>query len=248
MYAIQIKETGHVLFIDPLEPPALFDYLRKQISGFEVTREACSVFCTHHHFDHDGGNETIVNQFPDVRIYGTGRVSCVTDVVYTNDKVLDIFNLLPSKHHTSDHISLYLRPTKTRSPLLFTGDSVFVGGSGKYFEGTGLDAYHCFAGIINMQPDTILFPGHEYAVDNLSFAVWLEPKNKDARNFLETCIRKRSIMKPVVGTTIKEELTYNPFMRCLKDGFQSEHVPAELEPAQKLDKIRMLKNQGQYKK
>lgn len=67
----------------------------------------------------------------------------------------------------------------TGSGALFSGDMIFVGGVGKFFEGTAEDVYPVlYSQLRHLPPETPLFCGHEYTVNNLKFALWLDRGNK----------------------------------------------------------------------
>ena len=78
------------------------------------------------------------------------------------------------------------------------GDTLFVGGCGKFFEGTAQEMYHALCEVLSsLPPDTVgenthttlhhasnytplqhVFCGHEYTVNNLKYAQHVEPENK----------------------------------------------------------------------
>jgi hydroxyacylglutathione hydrolase len=61
---------------------------------------------------------------------------------------------------------------ETGSPnALFCGDTLFVGGCGRFFEGTGDDMVKTFDLFKKLDPYTEIFCGHEYTLDNLKFAL-----------------------------------------------------------------------------
>ena len=64
-------------------------------------------------------------------------------------------------------------------PILFSGDTLFVGGCGRFFEGTSEEMYHSlYTQIMSSLPDeTIVHCGHEYTISNLKFALSVEPDN-----------------------------------------------------------------------
>jgi hydroxyacylglutathione hydrolase len=67
----------------------------------------------------------------------------------------------------------------TGSGALFTGDTLFVGGCGKFFEGTAEQMYAVlYTALRAVPPETPIFCGHEYTVENLKFALWLDRGNK----------------------------------------------------------------------
>ncbi len=58
-----------------------------------------------------------------------------------------------------------------------------------------------------------MFVGHDYAIDNLEFALDLEPGNKSAQKKLEEVETAISENIETPPSTIGEEKSYNPFMR-----------------------------------
>lgn len=61
---------------------------------------------------------------------------------------------------------------------VFTGDTIFVGGCGRFFEGSAAEMAHAMAVMRERLPqDTKIFCGHEYSIQNLNFCVQADPKN-----------------------------------------------------------------------
>lgn len=80
--------------------------------------------------------------------------------------------------HTRGHICYYITTTDSASPQVFTGDTLFIAGCGKFFEGTAQDMYHSLLQVLRVLPlDTRVWCGHEYTVKNLQFAKTIEPNN-----------------------------------------------------------------------
>lgn len=51
------------------------------------------------------------------------------------------------------------------APVVFTGDTLFIGGCGRFFEGTGEQMDHALNTVIAELPEnTLIYPGHEYTV------------------------------------------------------------------------------------
>jgi hypothetical protein len=67
-------------------------------------------------------------------------------------------------------------------------------------------------------PETPVFCGHEYAVDNLRFALWVDRGNKAVEEKLAWAMRRRSERRATVPSLLMEERQHNPFMRV--------HVPS----------------------
>ena len=63
--------------------------------------------------------------------------------------------------------------------ILFTGDTLFTGGAGKFFEGNGMDMYRVIQKLYKEVSDgTWVYPGHEYTLSNLDFGSFMEPDNE----------------------------------------------------------------------
>mgnify|MGYP001807241274 CR=1 FL=1 len=54
---------------------------------------------------------------------------------------------------------------------LFTGDTIFIGGCGRFFEGTADQMLLAMDRASELPEDTKIFCGHEYTVKNLEFGI-----------------------------------------------------------------------------
>ncbi|XP_033373806.1 hydroxyacylglutathione hydrolase, mitochondrial isoform X3 [Parus major] len=133
--------------------------------------------------DHAGGNEKLVKMEPGLRVYGgDGRVGALTQKV-SHLTALKVGSLsvkcLSTPCHTSGHICYYVtKPNSSEPPAVFTGDTLFVAGCGKFFEGTPEEMYKALIEILgSLDPKTRVYCGHEYTINNLKFARHVEPSN-----------------------------------------------------------------------
>lgn len=91
---------------------------------------------------------------------------------------------------------------------------MFVAGCGKFYEGTADEMYKALLEVLGrLPPDTKVYCGHEYTVNNLKFARHVEPGNAAIQEKLAWAKEKYAIGEPTVPSTLAEEFTYNPFMR-----------------------------------
>jgi hydroxyacylglutathione hydrolase len=110
--------------------------------------------------------------------------------------------------------------------VVFTGDTLFVAGCGRFFEGTPEQMYRALVEILSaLPPETRVYCGHEYTVNNLKFAATVEPSNQAISDKLAWAQAQRSADKPTIPSTIAEELTFNPFMRVREPTVQ-QHANA----------------------
>lgn len=63
-------------------------------------------------------------------------------------------------------------------------------------------------------PEALVFCGHEYSISNLQFCSKVDPANAKVLAMLEECKQKRENGIWNGPTLVKEEMTFNVFMRC----------------------------------
>ena len=70
--------------------------------------------------------------------------------------------------HTQDSICYYATDTADEdSPLgVFTGDTLFVAGCGRFFEGDGAQMHAALSYLGTLPNDTVVYVGHEYTDAN----------------------------------------------------------------------------------
>jgi len=155
--------------------------------------------------------------------------------------------------HTRGHVIFKV------GKCLFSGDFLFLAGVGKFFEGTAADMFPgLYTTIRSFPEETLLFPGHEYAVSNLEFACWIQPENKKCLEKLEWCQERRKSQLTTIPSTLGEERSYNPFLRAddltvagtvKKINSKSKKDQGEKEPTSQdiLQLLRNFKDQGLHK-
>ena len=100
-----------------------------------------TVLTTHHHWDHAGGNQKLLELRPDLHVIGgDDRIDALKQKVAQGDQV-KIGNLniecFATPCHTTGHICFYVTDADNGSKAVFTGDTLFLGGCGRFFEGDG---------------------------------------------------------------------------------------------------------------
>lgn len=98
--------------------------------------------------------------------------------------------------------------------ICILGDTLFLGGCGRFFEGTAAQMYEALIGKLSQLPDdTKVYCGHEYSLQNLAFGAHVEPNNTDISDKIKWAEGQRETTTPTVPSTIGEEKLINPFMR-----------------------------------
>ncbi|XP_055936464.1 hydroxyacylglutathione hydrolase, mitochondrial-like [Argiope bruennichi] len=238
MYLLTDKFLNFGIAIDPVEPKKILDTLAAE--GAELK----AVITTHHHFDHAGGNKQISEVVENLTIYGGDeRIESLTEKVYHNQtfKIGDlVFRCLHTPCHTSGHVCYFLEGDSFREPICFTGDTLFIAGCGRFFEGSARDMYKSLSILSTLPLNTKIYCGHEYSVNNLKYALTVEPDNKATVEKLKEIEAKLIRNHPSVPSTIGEELSYNPFLRVDKKSVQL--YTNETDPVAVMAILRKLKD------
>ncbi|KAK4797951.1 hypothetical protein SAY86_030277 [Trapa natans] len=125
------------------------------------------------------------------------------------------FNPIFFSSHTKGHISYYVTTVEGNNPAVFTGDTLFIAGCGKFFEGTAEQMYQSLCVTLGSLPKpTKVYCGHEYTVKNLQFALTVEPDNAKIQQKLSWAQNQQQKGHPTIPSTMEEELQTNPFMRA----------------------------------
>ncbi|OVA10183.1 Beta-lactamase-like [Macleaya cordata] len=243
-YMIIDETSKEAAVVDPVEPEKVLHLAEEEGVHLKM------VLTTHHHWDHAGGNDKIKQLVPGIKVYGGSldNVKGCTHKLENGDKFTlgrDVNILsLHTPCHTKGHISYYVTGKDEEDPAVFTGDTLFVAGCGKFFEGTAEQMYQSLCVTLGSLPRTTkVYCGHEYTVKNLQFALTVEPDNERVAQKLLWAQHQRKVNHPTVPSTIEEELETNPFMRVDLPELQGRagcHSPVDalLEIRQRKDKWR----------
>ena len=181
-------------------------------------RALTGILVTHHHSDHIGGIEQLIE--PGMPVIGPSAnpFYLVNDPVSEGDirRVCGIdFRVIGVPGHTLNHLAYYAEPDASgnRPPALFCGDTLFAGGCGRLFEGTAAQMHDSLDKLSRLRPETLVYCAHEYTLANLAFAISLEPENRALKQRIEDVKNLRSKNIPTIPSTIKAEKETNPFLR-----------------------------------
>jgi len=209
--------------------------------------ELVAVLCTHHHFDHVGGNEEVARRFPGIQVFGhasdRGRIPAQTEFLEHGDE-FDVagmhFRVQHIPGHTMGAIAYVVEDA------VFTGDTLFAAGCGRLFEGTPAMMYESLNEKLGKLPgETRVYCGHEYTAANLRFAAHVEPGNAAVKQKAAVVAGLREQGKPTVPSTLADERATNPFMRCDSPEIRAavaKQVAKDAPPAAVLGAIRAMKD------
>ncbi len=192
------------------------------------------ILITHHHQDHTGGVEKLLSRF-EVPVIGPRNTAIkgITRSVKDGDQVEILgltFQVMEIPGHTLDHIAFF--SDQPGNPLLFCGDTLFVAGCGRIFEGTAEQMHASLTKLAALPSSTEVYCAHEYTLSNLLFAQAVEPENKPLASYILACKKLRLHNKPTVPSLISRELQINPFLRSEQ---KSVKIAAESYSGQSLE-------------
>lgn len=231
-YAYLVRTPGRVAVVDPGESAPVLAVLERL--GLPLDE----VWCTHHHGDHVAGVPELVERFPALIVRGSdhdldhSRIARQT-VAHADGSTFGFgsseVRVIGIPGHTLGAIAFLV------DGLLFSGDTLFLGGCGRVFEGTMPMMAASMRRLRELPPATRVYCGHEYTTSNLRFARSIEPANVTILAALDEAIARTEAGLPTVPGTIAHELETNPFFRfdlpVLAEGRPADESFARLREA-----------------
>ena len=198
-YIVHRSDSRQAVVIDPSEAAPVRQQLQQR--GLELV----AILNTHHHWDHVGGNEEL-RQPEGLPVYAhqsdmdEQRVPGQTHAL-THEQRFEVaglsFGVLHVPGHTLGAVSYCL------DDMVFTGDTLFIAGCGRLFEGTPEMMHRSLTGTLaQLPPDTKVYCGHEYTAANLRFAATVEPGNAAVRDKLAWATAQGEKQQPTIPSTI----------------------------------------------
>ncbi|KAK6046104.1 putative hydroxyacylglutathione hydrolase [Cooperia oncophora] len=221
MYLVYSEKDSKGFAVDPVEPQKV----KEVAENCKVTVAAALV--THHHWDHAGGMSEFrkIWKSDEAEIYGGDeRIDHLNNRVDHEEKFqvgqMEV-TALKTPCHTKGHICYYVTHPDSDNRIVLTGDTLFIAGCGKFFE------------------------GHEYTYSNLKFAHHIEPSNEyisltEREEQAGVASRCRERNEPTVPSTIAEEKEINPFMRTTSAEIQKNVGATDL--IEVMARVRQAKN------
>jgi len=178
-YLIASEKTNQCALVDP-SPDAYMVIKAVEEEGVEIKY----IINTHSHFDHSQGNDHF-------RGAGTGKpitfINCGPGTAVRDGQSFILgelsLELIHTPGHTADSICV-----KVNNKLI-TGDTLFVGKvGGTYSESDARTEFESLKKIMALDPDTEVWPGHNYGVkpdSTIGFELENNPFIKRLGNFSE---------------------------------------------------------------
>lgn len=223
IWLLSNEERKYAAIVDPGDAQVVIDELNVR------QMQPIAVLITHHHRDHVGGVKQLLAAYPELKVYGPAQEAIPNlmqplregDTVNLEPLALN-FEVLDIPGHTAGHIAYYGEGS------LFCGDTVFGAGCGRVFDGSMEELFESLRKLAALPSDTLIYCAHEYTVDNLGFAKWVEPDNQDIDERLAISWSLLDAGRATVPFTLEGEFQTNPFLRV--------HIPEVIAKAEDVAK------------
>ena len=151
---------------------------------------------THLHYDHTAGNDELLKRTK-AKYLGFADLPDGREIVLDADKII----VIRTPGHSLESVCFSI------GSAIITGDTLFNGTIGNCFSGDLKAFFLSIKRLMSFPPNTLIFAGHDYWMDSLAFAEYLEPENPDIEHF-------RGLYDPGhVYSTLAEEFKINPYLR-----------------------------------
>jgi hydroxyacylglutathione hydrolase len=208
IWLISNTKRKSCIIVDPGDAKPVLDVL--QTDNIDLT----AILITHHHWDHINGISELLQHYPHTPVYGPAneKIPHKTHSLKEGDiiKFTTIgfeFKVLDVPGHTAGHIAYY------GEGRLFCGDTLFACGCGRIFDSTAKNLYYSLVKISQLPAETLIYCTHEYTLDNIGFAQWVEPENKALLQRLDDSKKMRANNRATIPFTLSLEQQTNPFLR-----------------------------------
>lgn len=242
IFLLHDEERNIAAVVDPAEAEPVLKKLE------QLQAELVTIFNTHHHHDHVGGNKQLIQKFPQLTVYGgcedKGRIPGQQVFLQQGsrvnfaDRIGEVF-FVPG--HTRGHIAYYFHPSQPgETGDLFCGDTLFAGGCGRLFEGTPTQMVDSLSKLRSLPDNTRVWCAHEYTQKNLQFALTVDGDNTDLQSRYDEVKASRSRQEATVPSLLGVEKRTNPFLRWDQPTLQS--AVNSREPVQTFARLRGMKD------
>jgi len=246
---------GSVAVVDGPDAESVLAFCR--LHGLSITH----ILNTHTHGDHVGINRDLLARgYTELEIWGSAlcadQIPGLTRELHEGDQ-LKLGQLRGevwlTEGHLDGHISFIFEGA------LFCGDTLFGAGCGYLFDGPPQKMYDSLTRLASLPPKTAVCCAHEYTLDNIHFALSVDPKNRALQARASALIPLRAEGRSSLPSTIELERLTNPFLRVDEPSIReiahrsrsayrsltgTDHT---LSPVEAFAVIRSLKNQKKYR-
>ena len=204
-------DQNKAIVIDPGDSSPVLKALKEY--GLNLT----AILVTHHHWDHIGGVSELKKKTGCLIIGGDKQRINGIDRIVENGQFLNfgniIINVIATPGHTRTGICYHI-PYNQENGILFTGDTLFIGGCGRLLECDAKTMWNSLQKLAALPENTNVYCGHDYTLENYEFALETEPNDLLIQQRLNEIRQIVQQGKFTVPSTIAQEKATNLFMRA----------------------------------
>ena len=199
-----VYQQGRAVVVDPGDAGCVLSALKKHFLRLDA------ILITHHHFDHTAGAGKLKKKTGCEIIRPDKNRISLTDKEISDSDVLEFgrenIKVISTPGHTSTSVCYYVQPSESNEDgILFTGDTMFTAGCGRVFECPAEIMWKSLNKLAALPETTLVYPGHNYTIENYQFALNVEPENQAVIDCLNN---------PSHPSTIALEKQTNVFIRA----------------------------------
>ncbi len=224
-YILYSEKTKDAIFFDPADLAMTLPISKK----LGLTPKY--LINTHQHWDHVADNEKFLS------LPHTQHLKLQDEEEFKLSDTEKII-ALHTPGHVMDHYC-YLLVENGKEIGLISGDAIFNAGIGNCKNGGSPEvSYETMKNIFNhLGEQIIIYPSHDYFINNLQFAKTIEPNNKSIDEYLGK-VQELAKEGKFYLSTIAEEKKYNPFFRALNPEYSGPKLGTDKENFVKLRQMR----------
>ena len=185
LWLVHDHDSGETAVVDPGDAAPVL--AAAEARGWRIGQ----VWNTHWHPDHTGGNQAVVaatGATLSAPAAEAPKIAAIDVALKDGDTVqlgAHVGEVWEVPGHTLGHIAFVFRD----AGVAFVGDTMFVMGCGRLFEGTPDQMFASFSQLGELPDDTAIYCAHEYTLSNARFAAAVEPDNEAITERLaEVCL------------------------------------------------------------
>lgn len=233
-YIYLLRAGTAVAVVDPGQAQPVLDALESSGGPLDL------ILITHGHLDHTAGCDELV-QRTGCRVVGPPSIVGAGHGVADGDRVSFAdtqLAVLAVPGHTPESLAF----TCTDADAALVGDTVFAGGCGRIQPGAAGRMWSSLMRLRELPGDPLICGGHDYTVDNLEFAAYLQPDYAPVAERLASEKAQRDAGASAQPSRLSVERETNPFLRCDDPALARAIGKPGLAPVEVFAEIRRMKD------
>lgn len=208
-YAFVLIQDDQALVVDPGEAEPVARFLEQR--QLRLT----DIWITHGHSDHIGGVRDLISHTGARLTAPAGLPLPPVDRVVDEGSRLTWGSSRFDVWSTPGHLPIHVTYVEAGGQpcAAFVGDVLFGGGCGRLFGNPPALLHASHQRLLQLPDHCHLFCAHEFTLDNLAFALTVEPGNLALQRRFQRVKAQRERGEPSVPIHLPEERATNPFLR-----------------------------------